>query len=236
MKKGLVATLLASILVVGATPIPASAEWRQGLNNQWCWTDARNWKVTSWNQIDGSWYYFDSNGIMKTGWIEYTGQWYYANQSGIMQKGWIKEGNSWYYFGNTGVMSTDAVVDGYYLGEDGVMQDASKNKVLFEDEYAKVTYIGVNKESKLGPKIKIRIENKSDRTLSIQSKDDFTVDNTKKSASLSEDIIPKSTFIANIILSNGTDKNFKIVNGKIRITEKNSGNVLKLEEVSMNFQ
>ena len=236
MKKGLIVTLLASILVVGAAPISASAEWKQNVNNQWCWINNLNMKATGWTNINGLWYFFDTNGIMKTGWIQSGDKWYYSNESGVMQHGWIKQENSWYHFGDTtGAMDTDTVVEGYYLGEDGVMQDIAKNKVLFEDEYAKVTYIGINKDSKLGPKIKVQIQNKSNKALCVQTKDDVSVDNTKKNAKFSEEIQPNSTIIANIILPSGTDKKFKIVSGDFKVIEKSSWNTLATEEFSMNF-
>ncbi|MCE5221766.1 MAG: cell wall-binding protein [Clostridium sp.] len=235
MKRIVITTLLASILLIGITPIAASAEWKQNINKQWCFFDSRNSKVMGWQSIDGAWYYFDPNGIMKTAWVEDGGQWYYFNELGVMQIGWIKQGGSWYHLGNTGVMDKDTVVGGYYLGEDGIMQDINKNKVLFEDNYIKVTYIGINKESKLGPKIKVQIENKSDKDLCIQTKDDVTVDNTKKNASFNEEIAPKNTVIANFILSDSTDKNFKSVNGRIKIIEKASWSTLEIEEFSMSF-
>lgn len=200
MRKVLITALLASILIVTANPISASAEWKQNINKQWCFFDSRNFKVTGWQKIDGAYYYFDTNGIMKTGWIQDGGKWYYSNESGVMQIGWIKQNNSWYHLGNAGAIDIDTVIDGYYLGEDGVMQDINKNKVLFEDDYAKVTFIGVNKESKLGPKIKVKIENKSDKELCIQTKDDVSVDITKKNAAFNEEIAPKSTIIADFIL------------------------------------
>src|SRR5471030_3325768 len=130
MKKRLIITLLASTLVITAAPIAASAEWKQNSNNQWNWTDSRNIKVISWNQINGLWYYFDINGNMKTGWIEDAAKSYYSNESGVMQKGWMKLGDLWYHLSDNGAMDTDTVVYGYYLGENGVMQDIGKNKVL----------------------------------------------------------------------------------------------------------
>ena len=236
MKKRLLVTLLVSILVIGATPIAASAQWQQNLNNQWNWLDSKNFKVTScWTQIDGLWYYFDNNGIMKTGWIDIAGQWYYANGSGVMQKGWIQEGNLWHHFGDTGVMDTDKVIDGYYLGEDGVMQDIGKNKVLFENEYAKVTYIGINRESNLGPKIKVKIENKYNQDLCIQIKDNVSVDASNKNGTLNEEIASKNNIVANFLLPSSTDKNFKNVKGKISIIQKNSWKLLKTEEFSLDF-
>lgn len=235
MKKRLLASVLASIFIIGATPIAASAEWKQNSNNQWNWLDSRNFKVISWTQINGSWYYFDNNGNMKTGWIEYAGQWYHTNGAGVMQKGWIEEEKTWHHLGDTGVMDTDKVVDGYYLGEDGIMQDIGKNKVIFEDEYAKVTYIGINRDSVLGPKIKVQIENKYNQELCIQIKDDVSVDASNKNATLNEEIIPQNKIIANFLLPSSTDKKFKNIKGKISIIQKNSWKLLKTEEFSLDF-
>lgn len=235
MKKRLLATLLTSILVMGVTPIAASAEWRQGLDNQWVWLDSRNIKAISWTPINGSWYYFDNNGNMKTGWIEYGSQKYYANESGVMQKGWIQLGGLWYHLGSTGALDTDTVVEGYYLGENGVMQDIGKNKVLFENEYAKVTYIGINRDSLLGPKIKIQIENKYNEEICIQVKHDVVVDGVNTKAILNEEILPKANIPANFLLASSTDKNFKNIKGEINIIQKNSWKVLDTKEFSIEY-
>lgn len=233
MKKRLISTLLASILVIGITPIAVSAEWRQGADNQWVWLDSRNIKVTGWNQINGSWYFFDGNGYMKTGWIENGGQKYYSNESGAMQIDWKQINGLWYYFNNSGAMATDTVVGGYYLGEDGVMQDIAKNKVLFENEYAKVTYIGINRNSPSGPKLKVLIENKLNQDICVQIKHEAIVDGVKNNATLNEEILPKAAIAANFVLASSTDKNFKNVKGEINVIEKNSWKVLKTEEFSI---
>ena len=232
MKKALITTLLASILVMEATPITAFAEWKQNSNNQWYFVDSRNLKVTSWQQIDGQYYYFDDNGILKTGWIQYGDKWYYTDGTGAMQTGWVKQGKAWYHFDYAGVMDTDTVVDGYYLGEDGIMQE--KNKILFDNKYAKVTYLGVNRESVNGPKIKVLIENKSDERICIQTKEKVLVDDTKVNANFSEEIEPNSTITANLILPNNIDKNFKTINGDFEVIEKSSLNTLEVDNFSMN--
>lgn len=235
MRRKVISILLTSIIIMTATSIGVSAEWKQNSNSQWSWSDSRNMKVTSWNEINGLWYYFDNSGNLKTGWIEYAGQWYYANGSGVMQKGWIKIGTLWYHFGNTGTMDTDKVIDGYYIGEDGIMQDRGQNKVLVDNEYAKVTFIGINRESTLGPKIKVQVENKSDKALCIQTKDDVLVDGSIKNATFSEEILPKGAIIANFTLPSTTDKNFKNVKGDIKIIQKDSWSLLKVEEFSISF-
>lgn len=62
MKKKLISTLLTAILVVGAFPIAAHAEWKQD-GTGWWYAYGSSW-YTGWKQIDGKWYYFDNNGYM----------------------------------------------------------------------------------------------------------------------------------------------------------------------------
>ncbi|OCA99375.1 hypothetical protein [Clostridium beijerinckii] len=62
MKKKLIASLLTGLLIVGALPVGASAEWKQD-NTGWWYSDWDSW-YTGWKEIDGKWYYFDYNGYM----------------------------------------------------------------------------------------------------------------------------------------------------------------------------
>lgn len=235
MKKRLITTLLASILVMAAASIGVSAEWRQTSDNKWNWLDSRGIKAINWAEVNGDWYYFDNSGNMKTGWIKDGVQSYYANELGMMQKGWLRIGELWYHFADNGAMDTDKVIDGYYLGENGIMQDVLKNKVLFENDYAKVTFIGVNREAEGGGKIKVKIENKSDKALCIQNKNEVTVDGTETNGVLNEEIMPKGNIIADFMLPKGTDKNFKNVKGQINIIDKESWKSLDIKDFSIDF-
>ena len=59
---------------------------------------------------------------MHKGWIKDGGLWYYLNEDGIMQRGWVYSNNSWYYLNEYGAMVTNATIDGYKLGPDGVCE------------------------------------------------------------------------------------------------------------------
>ncbi|MDB2150370.1 hypothetical protein [Clostridium butyricum] len=78
--------------------------------------------ATGWVKNEGSWYYVGQWGNMHKGWIKDGGLWYYLNEDGIMQRGWVYSNNSWYYLNEYGAMVTNAVIDGYKLGPDGVCE------------------------------------------------------------------------------------------------------------------
>jgi len=90
MKKKLVSTVLTALLVMGITPVSASAEWRSD-STGW-WYSQGNSYVKGWNEINYKWYYFDNNGYMKTGWLKSSGNWYYLKSSGEMAKGTVIDG------------------------------------------------------------------------------------------------------------------------------------------------
>jgi hypothetical protein len=62
VKKKFIATLLTGLLIVGALPVSASAEWKHD-NTGWWYSDWNSW-YTGWKEIDGKWYYFNYNGYM----------------------------------------------------------------------------------------------------------------------------------------------------------------------------
>lgn len=116
-------TGLAFVLgISAASPICASAAWKQDSNGWWN-TEGSSYS-TGWKQIDGAWYYFASNGYMQTGWVNDNGSWYYLNNSGAMKTGWINDNGTWYYTNESGVMLTGFLTldnKTYYLNESGSM-------------------------------------------------------------------------------------------------------------------
>ena len=122
MIKSFIAGLALVLGISAASPICASAAWKQDSNGWWN-TEGSSYS-TGWKQIDGSWYYFASNGYMQTGWVNDNGSWYYLNNSGTMKTGWINDNNSWYFLNSSGVMQTGWINDNgswYYTNESGVM-------------------------------------------------------------------------------------------------------------------
>lgn len=128
----------------------ACTGWKQ-IDGIWYFLEDSGKMVTSWRKIDGYWYFFNNNGSMATGWKASSGDWYYLNpvsdgylgvmktgwiqdgedwyllsSSGVMRRGWVKEDGKWYYFNYQGKMLKDCVVDGYYLSQDGSLQDISR--------------------------------------------------------------------------------------------------------------
>lgn len=234
MKRKILCSITTAILLLSNTSICASAAWKQS-GGQWHWTNQYGLNCTGWNQIDGKWYFFDNSGNMKTGLTKIGQDTFYLNNNGEMQKGWVQTDNSWYYFDESGVMQSDKLVDGYYLGENGVMQLKENNKVIVDNELVKVTYVGVNKDSVNGPKIKLLIENKSGKNICIQNRSDAKIDGTAKNAAFNEEIKIGSSVLGNFVLPQGTAKDFKNITGEFKIMEDGTWTLLKTQEFEMNF-
>ncbi len=125
MKKKLLASLLTGVLIVGALPVGASAEWRQNSNGQWWYAEGDSW-ASGWRYIGGGWYHFDANGIMQTGWVKAEdSKWYYMNSDGLMKTGWLQDATGKQYFlSSSGAMQTGVIeVEGkeYALDTSGAM-------------------------------------------------------------------------------------------------------------------
>ncbi|EDT76662.1 N-acetylmuramoyl-L-alanine amidase family protein [Clostridium butyricum] len=122
MIKSFIAGLALVLGISAASPICASAAWKQDSNGWWN-TEGNSYSI-GWKQIDGAWYYFTSNGYMQTGWVNDNGSWYYLNNSGAMKTGWINDNGTWYYTNESGVMHTGFLTldnKTYYLNESGSM-------------------------------------------------------------------------------------------------------------------
>lgn len=84
----------------------------------------------SWSKIGNDWYYVDNFGKSKTGLQQIDGRIYYFDLDGKMQVGWQLLNGSYYYFyqdfntydGNFGYMATDTLVDGFYIGMNGIAE------------------------------------------------------------------------------------------------------------------
>jgi len=84
----------------------------------------------TWNHDGTSWRYEDDAGrSVEAGWIKDRNAWYFfakdGSGKGAMQVGWINEDGKWYYLDpQTGAMVTNTVIDGYYVDESGVWEEA----------------------------------------------------------------------------------------------------------------
>lgn len=214
MKNKLIASLLCGLLAIGVFPIGASAEWIQNSDNSWIWTE-NGFKSFGWKQIDGKWYYFN-NGRMQTGWLN-IGYNYYMGNDGIMKTGWVSIDGAWYYFNTSGVLVTDTVVEGYYVDSKGVMQPKEKQKVLVDNKYVKITYLGADKNSSYFKKVSLQVENKSNQNLIIQTRN-VSVDGKMIYGMYSPNITPGKIDTSGITF-NGNDITtaFNQVEGKFAI-------------------
>ena len=82
--------------------------------------------VSGWIKFNNKWYFPDCNGNARVGWINYYGSWYYLSPNadidqGTMKTGWVYDNGKWYYLSSSGAMVSNVNIDGYNIGEDGVM-------------------------------------------------------------------------------------------------------------------
>ena len=97
----------------------------------------------------------------------------------------------------------------------------AESKVIFDDEFAKVTYTGVDRDGAMGPEINLEIENKGDKDITVQV-GDISVDNSMEDTIFSCDVVKGKNAKDSITFTNDKmDKNFKSVEGKFIIIDKN---------------
>jgi hypothetical protein len=102
--KKILSLIIATTTIMGATIIPANAEWIHDSNGWWN-TEGNSYSV-GWRFIDNSWFYFGKNGYMQTGWVNDNGTWYYLNTVSN---------------GSLGAMLTNTTTpDGYKVNDKGV--------------------------------------------------------------------------------------------------------------------
>lgn len=116
----------------------------------WRYADKNgNYVSGVWETIQGKAYYFREDGYMATGWTDVEGEGrYYFKEDGSPYKGWMKQEEKLYYFGENssmsvgwdeidskyyyfdkdGAMVVNTVVDGYWIGEDGVRMEKPEGK------------------------------------------------------------------------------------------------------------
>lgn len=231
MKNKLIASLLCGLLAIGVFPIGVSAEWIQNSDSSWSWTE-NGFNSYGWKQINGSWYYFN-NGKMQTGWLN-VGYNYYLGNDGSMKTGWVSIDGAWYYFNTSGMLATDTVVDGYYVDSKGIMQPKEKQKVLLDNKYVKITYLGVDKNSNYFKKVSLQVENKSSQELIVQT-DKVSIDDCMVYGMFSPDIMPGKIDTKGITFnSSSITTGFNSIQGEFKIIDKNY-KTLDTEDFSIQF-
>jgi len=210
-----------SIAILGTmilSPVAANAEWKQNADNTWSWQE-NGFNSYGWKQIDNNWYYF-KNGIMQTGWLN-IGYTYYLDNSGAMKTGWINDSGKSYYLKSDGSLATNTVVDGTYVDFKGAAQPKENQKVILDNKYVKITYLGVDRASSYMKQVKLQVENKSSQDLIIQTSN-VSVDNFMQYGMFSCNIGSGKTAIDGIVFNNSSiTTNFNSVEGNFVILTKN---------------
>lgn len=102
--------------------------WKK-IGGKYYYFNSKHRYVTGWKTISGKKYYFDSNGVRQKGWLTLSDGKYYL-KSGVMQTGLVTIGGKKYYFASDGKLYVNTTVDGYTIGEDGVVIQSTKASIL----------------------------------------------------------------------------------------------------------
>jgi len=232
MRNKIIATLLTTLLVIGIAPIGVFAEWKQNSDNSWGWSSNGDKTYYGWKEIEGKWYFF-KNQSMQTGWLS-DGYSYYLGSDGSMKTGWVNDGGGIYYLKTDGILATDTVIDGYYVDSKGAMQPKENQKVIVDNKYVKITYLGVDRAGSYSKQVKIQIENKSSQDLIIQT-DDISIDGFMVNGMFSPNITSGKSVISGIEFNNSSiSTNFNSIDGKFVIITKDY-KTLKEEDFSIKF-
>lgn len=230
MKNKLIASLLTTLLIVGVLPVGVSAEWKQNSDNTWSWTE-NGFDSYGWKQINGSWYYFKL-GKMQTGWIN-LGYYYYLGSDGAMKTGWINDSGKDYYLKPDGSLATDTVIDGCYVDSKGAKQPKENQKVLLDNKYVKITYLGVNNTG-YSKGLKVQVDNKSTQDLIIQT-DKVSINGYMAYGLFSPTITAGNSAISEIEFNDKDITNgFSNIEGKFKIITKDYKN-LEEDDFSIKF-
>lgn len=88
---------------------------------KWYYMDQNGILCTGWVEVNSAWFYLGPFGDMQTGWIQpVPGNWYYMNADGTMKTGWLNDNGTWYYLASDGSMVVNTLVEGWWVGADGV--------------------------------------------------------------------------------------------------------------------
>ncbi len=97
----------------------------QLIYGKWYYLANGGYRQSGWLPLDGKLYYLDEDGVMATGWFYLGDSWYYAASDGSVQTGWVMPvPGKYYYLYDDGRLATDTVIDGYYVGSDGLRLSA----------------------------------------------------------------------------------------------------------------
>lgn len=214
MKNKFIAGLLCGLMVLGVAPISANAEWKQNSDNSWSYSENGKNTWYGWKEIDNNWYYFEL-GKMKTGWL-CTGYYYYLGSDGAMKTGWVNDGGKRYYLKSDGQLATDTTIEGTYVNKYGVAQPKENQKVLLDNKYVKITYLGFN-DTGYSKQLKVQVDNKTSNDLVIDN-ENVVVDNFNICAMFTPTVTANASRITAIEFNNSDiTTDFKTIKGKFKI-------------------
>lgn len=109
-----------------------------------------------------------------------------------------------------------------------------ENIVLVDNEYATITYTGIERDDIMGPKLNLLVENKSDQDIIIQA-EGVSTDGMMADPICSIEVVQGKKAKGDLtLMSDSTEKDFKSIEGTLKILN-NGFMPLKEEAFSINY-
>lgn len=113
-------------------------------------------------------------------------------------------------------------------------EQKEENIVLVDNEYATITYTGIERDDIMGPKLNLLVENKSDQDIIIQA-EGVSTDGMMADPICSIEVVQGKKAKGDLtLMSDSTEKDFKSIEGTLKILN-NGFMPLKEEAFSINY-
>lgn len=113
-------------------------------------------------------------------------------------------------------------------------EEKEENIVLVDNEYATITYTGIEREDVMGPTLKLLVENKSDQDIIIQA-EGVSTDGMMADPICSIEVVQGKKAKGDLtLMSDSTEKDFKSIEGTLKVLD-NGFMPLKEEAFSINY-
>ena len=147
-------TVTAALGLTFGSVMTAQAAWEKAPGGRWWYSYDDSTYATGWTKIGDDWYYFDASGWMVTGWFQDQGCWFYLDPI-------------------NGTKTVNQWVDGYYLGQDGIMVTDTQAETINKDTVFALLRQALTKEG-LYPNAVMRIDHENGKEIVVNIGDENT--------------------------------------------------------------